>query len=93
MASWFAKERSYAAPGYHRGWVPVAALSYSAYLVQDWPMLAFPSWLDAQVVTMWAGWATMLLSLALITGLALLVALPFYFLVEHPCARLWPRTW
>ncbi len=26
MGSWFAKERSYAAPGYHRGWVPVAAL-------------------------------------------------------------------
>ncbi len=26
MGNWFAKERSYAAPGYHRSWVPVAAL-------------------------------------------------------------------
>lgn len=42
---------------------------------------------------MWAGWATMLLSLGLIVGFALLIALPFFFLVERPFAQLWPRTW
>lgn len=65
----------------------------SAYLLQDWSMSAFPSWLDAGVVTMWAAWAAALLSLAGIVGLACLVSLPFYFAVERPVAQLWPRTW
>jgi len=73
--------------------VPVAAVSYSAYLLQDWPMSAFPSWTAAAVTTMWAAWACALLSLACIVVLACLVALPFYFLVERPVASLWPRTW
>lgn len=76
-----------------RALVPCAALSYSAYLLQDWPMLAFPTWMQSGVITMWAAWATALLSLFLIVCMALLVALPFYFAVERPFAQLWPRTW
>ena len=73
-------------------WMPIAALSYSAYLLQKAPLAILPSWAAANVTTIWAAWGTGLLGCVVASAAALLIALPCYLLVERPCSLLWPRN-
>ena len=76
-----------------RAFAPVAALSYSAYLLQ-WAVLGLvPSWDAAGVTTLYAAWATLLLGTAITLAASLAAALPLHCLVERPFAMLWPRHW
>jgi peptidoglycan/LPS O-acetylase OafA/YrhL len=67
---------------------PIAALSYSAYLLQSIPLALLPSWASEGVATMYAAWAANLLTFALATAASLLLALPMYVVVERPFALL-----
>ena len=76
-----------------RAFAPLAALSYSAYLLQ-WAVLALvPSWEAAGVTSLYAAWATLLLGTAIALAASLAAALPLHLLVERPCSLLWPRHW
>ncbi len=74
-----------------RLFTPVAALSYSAYLLQDFGLNSFPAWQDAGVTTLWAAWGAALLAMLVVTVVSLGAALPFYLFVERPFTRLLPR--
>lgn len=72
-------------------WVPLAALSYSAYLLQKAPLAILPSWSAAHVSTLWAAWSTGLLGCLVASAGALALALPCHLAVERPCSLLWLR--
>ncbi len=75
-----------------RALVPLAALSYSGYLLQDIPMSLLPSWVDTGVTTLYAAWAWIALSFPLATAGTLLLALPMYLLVERPLSLIVRRA-
>ena len=64
--------------------VPVATLSYSAYLLQNVPMLLLPTWSAAGASTPYAAWAVWLLGFLLASVLSLAMALPQYVAIERP---------
>jgi len=70
-------------------WVPIAGLSYSAYLLQEWGLILSPSWHSAGVITVWACMGTFILSFIVTTAVSLAMALPFYVLIEAPISKLW----
>jgi peptidoglycan/LPS O-acetylase OafA/YrhL len=74
-------------------WLPIAGLSYGAYLLQNWALLVPPSWASAGVTSLWAAWGTGLLAFLVVVALSLASALPLYLLVEMPFSKLWPRRW
>lgn len=74
-----------------RLWLPGAGLSYGAYLLQDLPLLAVPSWTSVGVTTMFAAWAVVLFEFAYFSLACLLMALPFYCTVEMPLQRVIKR--
>ena len=74
-------------------WLPIAGLSYGAYLLQQWALLVPPSWASAGVASLWAAWGTSLLSVLVVVTLSLAASLPTYLLVEMPFSKLWPRRW
>ena len=75
-----------------RLFVPIAALSYSSYLLQKqwWGLL--PTWKSVGVTTMWGALTTGLLACLATTSMALATALPCYLLVEHPFTQLIAAT-
>jgi peptidoglycan/LPS O-acetylase OafA/YrhL len=68
---------------------PIAALSYSAYLLQFGPYAFMPSWASVGVTTMPAAWGYALLAFLVVVLASLALALPAYLLVERPFMQLW----
>ena len=53
-------------------WLPIAGLSYGAYLLKDWALAVPPPWASTGMTSLWAapGWGTGLLALAVVIALS-----------------------
>lgn len=72
-------------------WLPIASLSYGAYLLQDLPMSLTRSFANAGATTMFAAWAVYYMEFVYMTVLCLVLAIPFNVTVEMPFQRMLKR--
>ena len=75
-----------------RALVPLAALSYSGYLLQSIAQSLLPSWSEVGVTTLYAAWAVTLFTFTIATAATLVLALPMHLLVERPLSLIVPRA-